>query len=427
VDGLDWDVLLPLVRAGELPTLAGLMQRGVAGELRSMVPTSSPVIWTTIATGKGPRSHGIEGFVYLQATPEGPQPRVYTSGHRRTKAFWNLLSDAGLSVDVIGWWVTYPAEPVEGLMVSQVNTTSAFHAEDEPALLKGALHEGVEAQVWPRQRQAQMLRRARAIDASLDATLRAEYLDPPRPLGPAEQALWESTRWSLRADEVYLAIARARLEERAPAALTAVYLGAPDVVGHRFWRYAYPEDFAEPPAAQQVEALGGLLGRSYRRIDRALADLLARMPADTTVLVVSDHGMQAYDVEGRFEPGTSVVDLLSGHHLDAPPGVLIAAGPGIRGSPPGAGELQREDLARLGSVLDVTPTLLALLDLPVGADMEGAPMTTVIDPAWLAAHPVREVPTHDTPEWLRQRERFQADALDLSERLEQLRALGYVR
>ena len=140
--------------------------------------------------------------------------------------------------------------------------------------------------------------------------------------------------------------------------------------------------------------------------------------------------MSAYDVEGDFEPDDALVDLLSGHHLDAPPGVLIAAGPGIRGPPREPRDLatiERADLVRLGSVLDVTPTLLALLDLPVGADMEGAPMAAVLDPAWLAQHPVRQVATHDTPDWLEAQQRLRTQALDLSERLEQLRALGYVR
>ena len=62
VDGLEWDVLLPLVREGRLPHLERLMEEGVWGQLETFQPTLSPIIWTTIASGKRPAEHGIEGF-----------------------------------------------------------------------------------------------------------------------------------------------------------------------------------------------------------------------------------------------------------------------------------------------------------------------------------------------------------------------------
>src|SRR5688572_14793998 len=64
VDGLEWSVLLPMVQRGEMPALRVLMERGVFGKLETLQPTASPIIWTTIATGKGPDEHGIHGFVY---------------------------------------------------------------------------------------------------------------------------------------------------------------------------------------------------------------------------------------------------------------------------------------------------------------------------------------------------------------------------
>jgi hypothetical protein len=429
VDGMDWDVLLPLVQRGEMPTFAGLMERGAFGELRSLVPTSSPVIWTTIATGKGPRKHGIEHFVYEQVIDGKSELRVYSSGQRRTKAFWNILSDAGISVDVIGWWVTYPAEHVNGLMVSQTNTTAALQEAGEPALLKGSLLPGVEGQVWPREREAEVLATLARVESELPAILAAHFGTPPHPLGELEKTLWAETLWAFRADETYLRILEQRLDA-PPSRLTALYMGQPDVVGHRFWRYARPAEFVHPPPQEQIENFGGLLEASYRRADSALASLLPKLPADTTVFVVSDHGMHAGNTEGTFEPDAERGDRLSGRHLDAPPAVLIAAGPRIapRGLTRQAiDELARPELGILGSVLDVLPTMLVLLEIPLGADMDGAPLAQIVEPKWLAAHPPRSVPTHDTPEWLRAQESFRADSRDLEERLEQLRALGYIR
>ncbi len=429
VDGLEWSVLLPLVQAGELPAIAAQMERGTFGALRSMVPTASPVIWTTIATGKGPRQHGITGFVYSRPSAQGEELRVFTSGQRQTKAFWNILSDAGIPVDVIGWWVTYPAEPVLGLMVAQTNTTAGLQPDDAPALLKGSLQAGVEGQVFPREREDEVLAILGAVDEELPEIVARLCGQPTATPGEVERILWEETRWSLRADETYLRVAEQRLRE-PPAVVTAVYLGAPDVIGHRFWRHAHPAQFESPPAPEQVEAFGGLLAAAYRRVDRALAALLERMPEETRVLIVSDHGMHACNRDALFSPGAPRPELLSGDHLDAPPGVLIAAGSGFGAGGPerqAIGAFDLESLESVGSVLDVLPTLLVLLGLPVGEDMDGGPMPGVLDPQLLTARPPRSVPTHDTPQWLREHEAFRVDSRDLEERLEQLRALGYVR
>lgn len=429
VDGLEWDVLLPLVQRGQAPAFAELMRRGVFGELESMRPTWSPVIWTTIATGKRPAKHGIEGFVYGVEVDGKLEPRVYNSGHRRTKAFWNILSDHGRSVDVVGWWITYPAEPIDGLMVSQTNTTAALHERDEGAILKGTLQEGVARQVWPQASEAGVLATLARVEATLDERLGQHYGRPPHPLGPLEQAVWDESLWAFRADETYLEVITERLDAE-PADVTAVYVGGPDVVGHRFWRYAYPGLYTNPPAPEQIENFGHMVEASYRRVDRALAALLARLPADATVLVVSDHGMQAEHTDAPFPPDAERQGRLSGGHNDAPPGVILAAGPRIAAraaDAPAPESLARADLPRLGSVLDVLPTLLALLELPVGEDMPGAPMTAVLDAAWLAAHPLTRVATHDDDAWREAHSRLKAESVDLDERLEQLRALGYIR
>ena len=63
VDAATWTVMRPLIDAGRLPTFKKLVSEGWSGTLRSMEPTVSPAIWTTIATGKVPDQHGIHGFV----------------------------------------------------------------------------------------------------------------------------------------------------------------------------------------------------------------------------------------------------------------------------------------------------------------------------------------------------------------------------
>ena len=115
-------------RAGEeLPNLAALRKRGTWGELETIVPTRSPAIWNTIATGQPPSRHGVETFTSLRVNgvngplkrtrkphavgfrtlyellqrwgevAEGPVP----SSARRVPAFWNLATAAGSPVAVV--------------------------------------------------------------------------------------------------------------------------------------------------------------------------------------------------------------------------------------------------------------------------------------------------------------------------------------
>jgi hypothetical protein len=99
LDGADWDLIDPMIERGELPRFASLKRDGAWARMRSNVPTLSPLLWTTIATGKSPDRHGINDF--LVADPRTGQRVPINSTFRRVKALWSILADAGLASDVI--------------------------------------------------------------------------------------------------------------------------------------------------------------------------------------------------------------------------------------------------------------------------------------------------------------------------------------
>jgi hypothetical protein len=146
-------------------------------------------------------------------------------------------------------------------------------------------------------------------------------------------------------------------------------------------------------------------------------------------LVVADHGMHAVNQERDFDEDAPSGDVNSGHHMDAPPGIVVAAGAGLRrqGSPGDLAALRREHLPRLAHIHDVAPTVLALLGLPAGADMPGVAAPGLLDEAELARAAARaRVATHDTPQWIAAHAALEAVDPGEAERLEQLRRLGYV-
>ena len=117
VDGADWKIIDALVAEGELPNFEHLRRQGVWGKIATLTDIPlSPVIWTSVATGKTAAKHGVAWFMVDR--PDGTRVPV-RSYNRKTKAIWNILAEQGRKPVVVGWWATYPAEDVnEGAIVS---------------------------------------------------------------------------------------------------------------------------------------------------------------------------------------------------------------------------------------------------------------------------------------------------------------------
>ena len=426
VDGLEWDIILPMLKAGRLPNLAQLMERGCYGDLDTFVPTQSPVIWTTVATGKPRQKHGILNFA--KRMPDG-KLTLSNRTDRRTKAIWNILSDYERTVATIGWWMTYPVEKVNGIMVAQTNTRAQLNTGAGKNVMKGVLLRGVPHQVFPPERQNEMMGILAEADRKLPDLTREIFGEFEFSLSELGKRLWLNCLWAFRADATYLRIALHLARERPLPNLTLLYFGGPDVVGHRFIRYMNPDLYQHKPTPEQIQNFGDIIEDYYAYTDRSLGQLIEAYGPETTYFVVSDHGMKAVNLDARFDPDHPPNDIQSGAHRDAPPGVLFAAGPLIRkagkGKPPGS--LQRADLESVGGVLDITPTILAMLQLPVGKDMDGHVLSGIFTDDFRAVPQPEAVKTHDTPGSRAAPGMKTAPHPGEAERLKQLRSLGYLK
>jgi predicted AlkP superfamily phosphohydrolase/phosphomutase len=116
LDGLDPQTIDQLMSEGQLPNFARLRQQGAYGRLKAEPPLLSPVLWTTMATGKTPDQHGIGHFVAIDPASGAGLP--VTSAMRKVEAVWNIASRAGRRPATVGWWATWPPEPIDGWVVS---------------------------------------------------------------------------------------------------------------------------------------------------------------------------------------------------------------------------------------------------------------------------------------------------------------------
>jgi Flp pilus assembly protein TadD/predicted AlkP superfamily pyrophosphatase or phosphodiesterase len=350
-DGADWKYLDPLLEAGALPNLAALIARGRTWNLGTYQPMASPLVWTTVATGRTPVDHGVTDFQELD--PKTGVRLPISGRSRRVPAIWNLASAKGLTVGVVGWWATWPAEKVNGFLVSDRAAPVLFDPESlarSPAIAwpeglgDGVRMIGRREGSPPYEDVAKALRVSRA---EFDAAVAAKK-DLADPITGFRKILG-----------VTRTIARIGLElyDRSDLDLFMVYFQGTDEVGHVLGRYEPPKlpAVSEQDFAKYKDGVAAI----YVEADRILGDIAARAAKNgATLILASDHG---------FRHGAARPDLSTGIQLDTaylwhePPGILAAAGPGVIPS-----------LVRgKASVFDLAPTLCRLLGLPGDPAFEG--------------------------------------------------------
>lgn len=377
LDGASWNLIEPMLERGVLPNLERLVHEGVSAPMHSDEPCLSIVLWTSVATGRLPAAHGIRDWSYRD--PETGEKGLMTSERRRVHALWDLLTLARRTSGFVNWWATWPAEPVDGFLVSEQFTRKRpgemLERATYPPALADELREPLAETEWP------------WLRAQLDAgTLKvlADRQESAMPLGAEERY---RQAWFLYGQDYLGERALDYLLEKEPhPELLGVLSRKIDVASHYMWQFG-----SEPRPS--FEELSRLLEPVYRYEDALLGRLMSQLEEDVNVLVVSDHGF-TWESEGL------------GHEETAPPGIFVAWGPAFV-------EGRRLPEVRL---YDVAPTVLHVLGLPLARDLDGQ----LLDDALARERPPRFVDTYGTRETGRAKSPLE-DRI-----LEELRSLGYV-
>lgn len=342
-DAADWQMIHPLLDAGRMPHLKALIEGGVMGNLLTLQPILSPILWTSIGTGKRAYQHGITGFV--EPTPDGTALQPAQSTSRRCKALWNILSQAGKSCHAVGWCASHPAEPIRGVAVSSQFAVAPPGAAPDRWPLQA---QSVEPASWGESLAELRLHPSEITNGFLQAFVPGvAALNRGKPV--VERLLAGLSK--RLAECLSLHAATTDLMANEPWDFCTVYYEAIDQIGHDFMDYHPPR--LERIPEEVFEAFRGVMAATYEMHDQMLGALLALAGPDATVMIVSDHGF----LNDHRRPGESV-DAAQWHRNF---GVFAARGPGLR----------QDTIVHGATLLDVAPTVLTLFGLPVGEDMEG--------------------------------------------------------
>jgi len=238
---------------GVMPTLSALIDRGAYGLLESTNPPITVPAWTSMMASKDPGQLGCYGFRNRKDHSYDGYAFA-TSTQVREKRLWDLLGEAGKRSVLLGVPQTYPPRPLLGEMVACFLTPSTTGQYTFPESLK----------------------------AEVERVADGYVLDVEDFRTPHKEALLERIYTKTRK---HWAVARHLAETRDWDYFMVVEMGL-DRIHHGFWSYMDPQHRKYEPGNRFEHAIRDY----YRFLDQELAQLLDRVPTDTLVLVVSDHG-----------------------------------------------------------------------------------------------------------------------------------------
>jgi predicted AlkP superfamily phosphohydrolase/phosphomutase/tetratricopeptide (TPR) repeat protein len=342
-DAADWKIANPLIDQGLMPTLDDFINHGVIGNLATLRPILSPMLWNSIATGKRPDKHGILGF--MEPDPQTGGVRPVTSTSRKVKAIWNILTQRGYKTHVLGWFAGHPAEPINGISVSDLFPYAVAPLDKLWPLPPGA--------VYPEKLRDEFAKlRMHPAEVGEAAILpwipRAAEIDQEKDKGLQSFAKILSENCSIHNAATWIL-------QNEPWDFLAVYYNGIDHFCHGFMHFHPPR--MEGIDEARFEIYKDVVNGAYRFHDMMLQTLLDLAGPETTVIIVSDHGFHSDHLRPRGIP-------------------MEPAGPAVQHRPFGIvcmkGEHIKQDERIYGAtLLDVTPTILTLFGLPVGEDMDG--------------------------------------------------------
>ena len=361
VNGMELDVIRPLLLQGKMPNLSSVIKKGAYGKLRTVSAPNCPRVYSTIFTSTKPEEHGVTGFIVGGITAN--------TNMLKEEPIWSVLSKSGVTVGMANVPATFPVMPVNGYMISGMLTRGKNCEDGVLCAPKLSEVEGGDA-VYPT-----------ALKAELLKSVGDFYIDCERMPAAADLRGHESEvidAWLTKVQMIRDQQTRLfdYLLDHHPTEFTWLGQSCEDRTGHWLYPIApYNAGYNPKINAVHMEAFPD----QYVAFDKVLGAILKHVDDNTYVIIVSDHGIKplrefedsdphAHMDHEKTTPVIAKHDFADG---DDVPGSFFAMGPGIK-----------HDLRLMGfeaSVYDIAPTVLHLYGIPQPVQMRGHVLSEIFE------------------------------------------------
>ncbi len=361
VNGMELDIIRPLLLKGQMPNLASVIDKGAYGKLRTVSAPNCPRVYSTVFTSTDPEEHGVTGFIVGGITAN--------TNMLKKEPIWSMLSKSGITVGMANVPATFPVMPVNGYMISGM-LTRGKNCEDG-VLCAPKLSEvmGGEA-VYPKSMQAELLKNVGNF-----------YIDCERMPAAADLKGHEAEmidKWLARVQVIRDQQTKLfdYLLTEHPTDFTFLVQSCEDRAGH--WLYPIsPYNVGYNPSINSIRQ--DAFPNQYIAFDKVLGSVLKHVDANTYLFVISDHGIKPLREFEEKDPHAHMdhektTPVIAKHDFadgDDVPGSFFAIGPGIK-----------HDLRLMGlgaSVYDIAPTILHLYGIDQPRQMHGRVLTEIFD------------------------------------------------
>jgi hypothetical protein len=385
LDGASLGLIRERVAAGGLSNVGRILDRGAAMDLATLRPTQPEPIWAAAATGKYPPTNGIRSNAVYRVRPDDVDPvnllpdycfafalpflglvtrEDASAASLGARPLWDILADSKIPSGIVRWPLTFPAHTEWGYVISD------------------RFDEGARSPLrWGDARAGSPTSAVEIARGAFDASLAAPgpeglpaAVSPDAPTAPVAPVRW---------DRAY-SQAAALLEPSFSPRLTAVRYVGIDTMGHTYLRYSEPQAFGGV-TAEEVRRFGGVLDGYYRYIDSEVGAAMRQLEPGDLLLVVSGFGMEPEGLGKRLLARLLGRPQYSGTHEAAPDGFLLAYGTNVV---PG-------QILRRGAIVDLAPTVLFYMGVPVGRDMDGFARADLFLTSYTIDHPITYIATHE--------------------------------
>ncbi len=407
IDGAEWDVINSLILEGKLPNFEKIQKNGASGKILSIpFPDNSkygtvyltPVVWTSIATGRSPEEHGITDFII--------NDELAGSHHRKVPAVWNILSYYNKKSAIVGWHSSFPAEEINGYYVSSMLGLWGY---------KISYGVPINEYRWQAEQYKNKIVSPDSFINEINLNITSEKFDVESYINKyiiapdcdsfkyfIEKSIYYPIIWQ---DEIYYRILNYLLSKE-DFHLAAIYFEGIDLTQHKFWRFSYSNSHKEINSEYYPECSKMMpVDNYYKIMDSRIGEIYDKYSKKYTIILLSDHGGRSWNYSEPLN-----IEYFT-HSYEC---IFFIVGPDIKKN------YQFKALSY--DAYDILPTILYMLNIPISKELKGRIIKEIFKLSYLYRNKLKWIDKYPIKIDKKELDKKLID----EEMVEKLKGLGYV-